>query len=146
MKFGLFYLPYFKTKLTSLLFWVLPLIIGTSFVGCAKKSIGYMRTNRGMPVVAWNEDTVNTAYIYLYDSGEFDYRFVNRSISTIKRNTYRGEYKIHQDSLFLQYKWRRKPKNLTTYLTLSVGATHWIQWFQNSEKGMFLRIQSRLSR
>jgi hypothetical protein len=101
-----------------------------------------MSSMQNVSSVAWNEDTTNSVYIFFYNSYEFASTLVTRNATEIKRDKYRGTYLMANDSLFLIYKNGRRPTGVTDYLTMATGGTHWIQYFVDNDKRMFLRIDN----
>ncbi len=96
--------------------------------------------------IAWNEDTVNTAYIELERSGDFTYTFVDRSKEPVARTTYVGNYSIASDTIRLTYRKAKSPIDLAYYLLISTDGHYWFQNFVTNEKRIFLRINSFFQR
>jgi len=69
-------------------------------------------------LIAWNEDTVNTNQIALYNGKKFAYTTIRKDSPQKIEKYYKGTFRFSGDTIYVAYDKGLQPEGLTDYLSL----------------------------
>ncbi len=134
------------SRLLSLPIFVLVLIL-FSCTSAKYPSNNQLRSRKnGIDIVAWNEDTIHVIQLNLNSDNVFNYTIVNRETGNYSKQSYQGHYINTGDTLYFNYKRKRKPTGFEDYVIWEITGNYLIQPLKNERKRIFLRRPSKFQR
>jgi len=130
-----------KAVMRKLLNFCLLLLSVVLFASCNSLAKGRRSYDRRNYTLAWNEDTVNSYQLVLFDNETFSYQIATADSVQNKAFSFSGEYALERDTLILKYRSGSIPEGLSPRLVVEASGNFFIQYFLNDKRRIYMRIR-----